>query len=128
MVLLVLSYFIFLQGYQFDFSNKIKIFLDFGYPLGQAFYVSIAILILIMSRKFLGGLMKLPIILFLFALIVQYASDFNFLYSANNNTWHVGGIGDFLYMFSYLCMTMSIVFVIQTFKHIEGNDTNNLPQ
>ena len=45
-VMLVISYALFLQDYTFDFSNPIKIFLDFGYPLGHAIYISITILIL----------------------------------------------------------------------------------
>ena len=119
LILLVGSYLVFLQGYSFDWTNKLKIFLDFGYPLGQAFYVSIAILTLSIAQRFLGGLMKTPIILFLIALIVQYASDFNFLFQANKGTWYVGGIGDFLYMFSYLCMAIAIIFVGQVFEHIQ---------
>ena len=125
LLLLSFSYFAFLKGYEFDWSNKIKIFLDFGYPLGQAFYVSIAILTLILSRKFLGGLLRVPIIFFIFALVIQYLADFNFLFHANNGTWFVGGTGDVLYMTAYLCMTTSIIFINQTFSHIQeaGVDT-----
>lgn len=122
LILLVSSYFIFLQGYEFDWSNKLKVFLDFGYPLGQAFYVSIAILTLILSRKFLGGFLKKPIWIFLLALIVQYISDFNFLFQANNGTWKVAGYGDFLYMFSYLCMATSIIYLTQVFGHIKDQN------
>jgi hypothetical protein len=46
LLMLSVSYFFFLKGYQFDWTNKLKVFLDFGYPVGQAFYVSIAILVL----------------------------------------------------------------------------------
>ena len=81
--LLTLSYFTFLKGYEFDWSNPVKVFLDFGYPLGQAFYVSIALLVLFLSRKFLGGILKKPVLLLVFALVVQYISDSNFLYHAN---------------------------------------------
>src|SRR6185295_13042924 len=42
--MLILSYIIFLNGYQFDWSNPLTILLDFGYPLGQSIYVSLAIL------------------------------------------------------------------------------------
>ena len=118
LVMLILSYIIFLKDYMFDWSDKLKIFLDFGYPLGQAFYVSLAILTLILSRKILGGIMRKPIILFLIALIMQYVSDFNFLYQASHETWFVGGYGDFLYMFSYLLMTLSIVQIGYVLKSI----------
>src|SRR5579863_7629654 len=35
-----ISYYFFLQGYSFDWTNKVKILLDIGYPVGQALYVS----------------------------------------------------------------------------------------
>jgi hypothetical protein len=117
-VMLGLSYYLFLRNYTSDFSDKLKIFLDFGYPLGQASYVAIAILALVFSRKVLGGMMKQPILLFLFSLILQYICDFNFLLQANNQTWHVGGYGDFLYMFSYLLMSLSIIKIGYTLKNI----------
>lgn len=117
-VMLALSYYLFLKDYTFDFTDKLKIFLDFGYPLGQAFYVAIAILALIFSRKVLGGMMKRPILLFLFSLVLQYICDFNFLFQANNGTWYVGGYGDFLYMASYLLMSLSIIKIGYTLKNI----------
>ncbi len=107
--MLSVSYFIFLKDYVVDYSRILKLILDFGYPLGQAFYVSIAILTLSLSRIKLGGFMKKPILFLLISLIVQYLSDFNFLYNANQNTWYVGGLGDFFYMVSYLLMTISIM-------------------
>jgi hypothetical protein len=119
LIMLLLSYVILLSNYTLDGSDKLKTFLDFGYPLGQACYVSLAILTLILSRKLLGGIMKKPIIFFLIALIMQYISDFNFLYEINHGNWFVGGIGDFLYMFSYLLMTLSIVKIAYVLKAIE---------
>ncbi len=120
LLMLFISYVIFLKDYVFDWSGKLKIFLDLGYPLGQAFYVSLAILTLILSRKLLGGMMRKPVLLFLVALIMQYISDFNFLYQANHGTWFVGGYGDFLYMFSYLIMSLSIIQIAYVLKNITG--------
>ncbi len=116
--ILIASYLFFLRQYEFDFSYPLKVFLDFGYPLGQAFYVSLAILALILSRKVLGGIMRKPIIFFIAALLVQYFSDFNFLYQANQGAWYVGGIGDFLYSLSYLLMALSIIYTKEIFDHI----------
>lgn len=110
-VILAFSYFIFLRGYTFDFSNKIKIFLDFGYPLGQAIYVSIGILTLLMCKDVLGGIMRSRILFLIFALIFQYCSDFTFLYQANQGTWYVGGINDYLYFSSYFLMTLGLIYL-----------------
>ena len=44
LVMLVFAYLLFLHGYVFDWKQPIKIFLDFGYPLGEGIYISIAII------------------------------------------------------------------------------------
>ncbi len=117
-VMLVLSYFIFLGNYSFDWSNPIKIILDFGYPLGEAMYVSIAILNILLSAKILGGIMKGPTRFMIFALVVQYISDFTFLYQANQGTWYVGGVNDYMYLVSYFLMTLSLLYIGGIFQKI----------
>lgn len=119
--MLVVSYMFFLKGYEFDFSQKLKIILDLGYPFGQAFYVSIAILALVMSKNILGGIMKKPILFLIFALILQYFSDFFFLYNANAGTWYVGNINDYLYCVSYFVMTISLIQIGRTFYKIQNS-------
>ena len=109
LALLMASYAIFLKGYEFDWSKPLPIILDFGYPLGQAVYLSIALLALLLSRKILGGLMRPKIILILIALLIQYVSDFNFLYQNSHKTWVTAGYGDFLYFVSYLLMGLSLL-------------------
>src|SRR6185369_3281343 len=106
---LIASYMIFLQGYEFDWSNPLRVFLDFGYPLGQAFYVSLAILVFILSKNFLGGLMRPKVLLILLAIAVQYIADYNFLYQAYNETWVNGGYGDYIYLISYFLMTFALI-------------------
>ena len=119
LVMLWLSYFLFLRTYEFDWSQPIKIFLDFGYPLGQACYVSVAILTLLLSRNILGGMMRGPILAILIALIVQYLSDFNFLYQANQGAWYVGGYGDELYALSYFLMSIALMYIGHMFAKIK---------
>ncbi len=119
--ILIASYFFFLNGYEFDPTAKIKTILDFGYPLGQAFYVSIAILALIMSNNILGGIMKKPILFIIFALLFQYFSDFFFLYQANAGTWYVGNINDYLYCASYFVMIISLIEIGRSFYKIQNS-------
>ncbi|EKE03773.1 MAG: hypothetical protein ACD_20C00153G0002 [uncultured bacterium] len=109
LVLLVISYLIFLKGYEFDWSNPLKIFLDFGYPFGQAIYISLALLTYLLSRNILGGIMKNKILFILFALLVQYVSDFTFLYQSSKGTWQAGGINDYMYLVSYFLMTLGLL-------------------
>ncbi len=109
LALLSYSYFIFLHGYEFDWSKPLTIFLDFGYPLGQALYVSVALLAVLLVRGVLGGIMKYRVFFIFFALLFQYLCDFMFLYQANNKTWVAGGINDFMYLVSYLIMTLALL-------------------
>jgi hypothetical protein len=108
-IILSAAYLFFLKGYEFDPNNLLLDFLDFGYPLGQAFYVSLAVLALFLSRNVLGGLMRKPLIFLIFALIFQYFSDVYFLYQAHAGTWYVGNINDFLYCASYFIMALAII-------------------
>jgi len=112
------SYFYFLRGYEFDPAAKLMTFLDFGYPLGQALYVSIAVVALLMSAKILGGIMKRPLLFLIFALLFQYFSDTFFLYQAHMGTWYVGNINDFLYCTSYFIMGLAIINIGSAFNRI----------
>lgn len=108
LVILGLGYLLFLQGYTFDLKDPIKIFLDFGYPLGQAIYISLALLTYLLSRGILGGVMRNKILFILFALFVQFLSDYTFLYQSSKGTWTVGGLNDYMYLIAYFLMTLGI--------------------
>jgi len=107
--ILIASYFIFLPSYVFDWSKPLNIILDFGYPLGEATYISLALVTYLLSRKILGGIMKNKIFFILFALFLQYLADFTFLYQANNQSWTAGGINDYMYLTAYFIMTLGLL-------------------
>lgn len=117
--MLTLSSLIFLRGYQFDWSNPLVILLDLGYPLGQAFYVSIAIVAFLIARQTLGGVMRIPVFFFIGALVMQYLSDFMFLYKSYHGTYVPGGNTDFLYLLSYFLMSLSIVQLSSVYRWIK---------
>lgn len=106
--ILFFSYLIFLRDYDFVEVSNLQVFFDFGYPLGQAFYVSLAFLTYLLSRNFLGGLMKGKVLLVVLALIVQFFADYNFLFQSLNATWVNGGYGDVLYLTAYLFMAIAV--------------------
>lgn len=108
-IILIISYMLFLRGYEFDWANPLKIFLDFGYPFGQAIYISFAFLTYLLSRGILGGVMKGAILFILFALCMQFISDYTFLYQSSKGTWAVGGINDFMYLVSYFLMALALI-------------------
>lgn len=118
-IMLITSYFAFLQKYEFDWSNPLKIFLDFGYPLGQAIYVSIALLTYTLSKNILGGIMKSKIFFFLVAFLMQYISDYNFLLQNIRGSWVNGAYGDYLYFVAYFLMTMGILQMQTVYKQLK---------
>lgn len=117
---LCFSYVFFLKGYQFDWTNPVRVALDFGYPLAQTIYVSLALITYILSKRVLGGTMRRYILIILLALVVQYFSDFNFLYQASNQTWINGGYGDYFYLAAYFIMAFGLVKLSDAFKNIKN--------
>lgn len=107
-LLLGFSYIVFLRSYEAT-DNTLVTLLDFGYPLGQAFYISLALLIYLLSLKALGGIMKNKILMIILALVIQYLADFTFLYRFSNDEWYAGGIDDLIYQMAYLIMTLTLL-------------------
>ncbi len=110
-IVLVLSYIFFLKGYDASQKDLLTIFLDLGYPIGQACYVSLAFITVLSLGRMLGGIMKWPIFVLLSAFALQYVADFNFLYQASKGTWTVSGYGDLLYLLAYFVMGTSLIYL-----------------
>lgn len=120
--LLVVSYLLFLRGYAPDFSQPFKVFLDFGYPIGQAIYISLALVTYLLSREKLGGVMKNRILFVLGALLIQYCADSYFLYQATNSTWSLSGLSDYLYVLAYFVMAFALIQLRTTLKNLRAEN------
>ncbi|MDB5169712.1 MAG: Signaling protein ykoW [Candidatus Saccharibacteria bacterium] len=108
LALLLTSYTLFLKNYE-STGDTLTTFLDFGYPLGQAVYVGLALLVYILSFKLLGGKMKSKILLLLTALLIQFSADFLFLYRLNEGQWYAGDVSDLLYQIAYFVMALALL-------------------
>lgn len=120
-VILLGSYFLLLQEYDFTQSTSESIFFDFGFPIGQAIYVSIALLALFISKDILGGMMRRPIMLLIGALIFQYIADFIFSYQYSLGTIYYGGFMDYLYFLAYYLMTIAIFAIGNMFYKVKDS-------
>lgn len=109
MMVLVASYATLLQIYTFDWTQPLKIFLDFAVPLSQTFYISIALLIFLDSKNIPNRLMKYRALGILIALFIQYAADFSFIHAAAKGTYVAGNYVDVIYMIAYFAMTLAIL-------------------
>lgn len=121
--MLAASYLFFLRGYEFDWEAPLRVFLDFGYPLGQSIYVSLALLTYLLSRKTLGGVMRNKVLFILVALVIQYAADYNFLVQAHAETWQLSGYGDVLYLLAYFVMAIGLIQFKPSFVQTRGSAT-----
>lgn len=107
-IMLLIGYLLFLQHYQFDWSNPLRVAINFGAPLFQSLYVSIAILIYILTRDIKGSA-KNKILLIVFALFSQFLSDYVFIYQVSRDTWYPGGFNDYMYFMSYVLLSLALL-------------------
>ncbi|NMB70332.1 hypothetical protein GYA27_03990 [candidate division WWE3 bacterium] len=117
--MLCTSYFFFLKEYDFEGVPFINAFLDFFYPLGQALFVSLALLTLFLVKDLLGGVMKTKVVLILISLVFQYAADSTFIYENSNEIWMPGGLSDLLFVISYFVMTIALIKFETVFEDIK---------
>mgnify|MGYP003873476369 CR=1 FL=1 len=120
--ILTASYLYFLKGYEADWTHPLTVFLDLGYPLGPAAYLSLTILVYTLSRKFLGGIMRPVILLVLFALAMQYLADFFFLYQVHQETWVTGGFNELMFLFAYFVMTIALLRFRSAYQTISNRN------
>lgn len=118
---LLFMYFFMWQGYDHDTSNLFILFLDFGWLIGQAIYLSFALLALIVSRDILGGMMRKPIIMLIISLLAQFIADFYFSYETSREiiTYYPGGVNDFMYAITYILMTIAIFSIGNMFYKVQ---------
>ena len=124
-VLVGVSYAIILHNHQYDTSKPLTVFLDAGYPVGQAIYISIAVLAYLSSRKLLGGVMRHGILFIIFAFSIQYISDFTFIFQSNRGTYVPGGRDDLLYLVSYFVATTAMIKFYATYAGLKSKPSVN---
>lgn len=117
----IVAYTILLHNHQFDTKNPLSVFLDIGYPVGDALYVSIAVVAYLLSRKLLGGVMKPAILFLIVALLIQYSADFTFIYQGNRNTYVPGSYDDLLYFIAYFATSLAMINFLVLYKRIHSN-------
>jgi len=94
-----------------DFSNALKVFFDFYYPIGSAIVLAITLTFVSLSNDFFGGKYKTPILILIAALIVQYVADFSFSYTTTNGTYFNGYFPDFLFMTAMFLFALSLALM-----------------
>lgn len=119
-IVLTLAYLLILHNYSFDRSAPLATFLNYGYPTGQAIYITIVLLTYLLTRNILGGIMKSKIILILIAFCAQFIADYAFIIF--HNYYYPGSILDYLYVAAYFLMGFGIFQLDSVLNKIKGKD------
>lgn len=109
LVMLLVAYFLFFSNNPVDYSDPIKLFLDLGYPFGEAIYISLAILTYTLTKKLLGGVMRDKMIFVIVAFVLQFITDYTFLYSVSRDFYYNGGYVDLMYATSFTVFSLCLV-------------------
>jgi hypothetical protein len=112
------SYFFFLRGYVFDWSSPVVIILDLASPIIDGVYISLIILVYLLSKKFLGGIMKFPVLFLMVAVFSQAIADYVFIFRASREMVYSGGVSDYIYLLSYTLMTIALMYLGFVFKKL----------
>lgn len=106
-LMVAVAYILFLRYYSFDLSTPLETFLTYGYPLGQAVYISLGILTYSLTRGLLGGVMKSKVLFLILAFGAQFLADYAFLYF--QELYYPGSPIDYLYTLAYFLMAIGIM-------------------
>jgi hypothetical protein len=118
-VMVIISYFMFIAGTSFEGMSWLAMFLAFAYPIGQAIFVSLALVAYYLAGKFLGGIMKMRVVFILFSLVLQYVADSFFIYKTINGTWYHADLSEYMFALSYAIMTFAFLQFLTVFDQIK---------
>ena len=120
LLMLAVAYYLFLRNSPFDLSKPLETVLTYGYPLGQAIYLSIAILTYSLTRGILGGIMKSKVFFLIIAFVAQFLADYAFLYF--QSSYYPGSIIDYFYVVAYFLMTFGILQLLTVYKKLRHTE------
>lgn len=89
-------------------DDRIKLFFDFAYPIGDVLILTITTLIFGLSFKYFGGQFKSSILILLLGFAVMYVADFIFSYTTTIETFYVGHFGDLIFTIALFLMAFGI--------------------
>lgn len=90
-------------------ETPLKVVLDIAYPLGDFLALAFALVVFILSSKYLGGIYKPAIACVLLGLAIMYFGDFSFSYTTTTGTFYNANWGDLLLASGNFFMTFGIL-------------------
>lgn len=91
-------------------GEHLKAFFDFWYPLTDVFSITTIALVMVVSGKYLGGILKKPIFLVFLGLIGSYLFDLSFSFTTTNETYFNGHPNDLLLLMATGCLSIAVLY------------------
>jgi hypothetical protein len=111
---IALSYYLFVVvarggslGLQSD--ELLKAFFDLYYPLTDVCALVVISMVFIVSARYIGGLLKVPVLAILFGMLSSYIYDLTFSYSTTKETYTNGQFSDIFLLIATVCLSASVV-------------------
>ena len=89
-------------------GDRLKLFFDFAYPIGDLLILTLSLLIYGLSFSYLGGKYKISILSIILGFIVMYIADFSFSYTTTNLTYFNGHWVDILFPTAMTLMAVGV--------------------
>jgi len=89
-------------------GSMLKMFFDVAYPAGDILILTIVLIIYSLSRSYLGGYYKKPVLIILLGFIVNYFADFSFSYTTTRGTFFVASWVDLIFATAMFLLTLGI--------------------
>lgn len=119
LLMMCISYYMFIYGNQDAEASFVANLLFFIYPLGQAIFVSFAVLAYYLTEGVLGGVMRQRVFFILFSLIFQYGADTLFFYKTIQGTWYPGDVSEYMFVVSYFLMSIAFIKFLSVFEKLK---------
>lgn len=96
---------------QWNGNELLKSFFDLFYPLGDIVILTITVLVYLLSKEYLGGIGKKPVLLLLTGFLMNYFSDFMFSYTTTKGTYFNGHLVDSLFVTVMFILSLGIALL-----------------
>lgn len=101
--------FIVARGGQLDATGGgVKFFFDVFYPIGDVVFLTFMLLVFVLSKKYLGGQFKLPILILFLGFLLNYVTDFLFSFTTTVGTYYNGNFVDLLFVMTMYVLSLGV--------------------
>lgn len=121
-VILVSIYLLFgvARGWSISLDGGVlKLFFDLFYPIGDIVILTLVTLTYWLSKEFLGGIYKNPILVLFFGFLLNYMADFTFSYTTTQGTYFNGHFVDFLFTTTMFILSFGLSMLTPNLLELE---------